>query len=62
MDYNDKRSEAGVYNFIRPECVVREENLQLWEDVIKLEQIRKQKVKAQHDAILRANLQLIRKF
>ncbi len=62
MDYNDKRSEAGVYSFIRPECVVREENLQLWEDVIRLEQIRKQKVKAQQDAILRANLQLIRKF
>lgn len=62
MDCNDKHSEADVYNFIRPECIVREENLQLWEDVIKLEQIRKQKVKAQQDAILRANLQLIRKF
>ena len=62
MDYDDKRYDTGVYNFVRPECVVREENLQLWEDVIRLEEIRKQKLKQQHNAILRANLQLMKKF
>ncbi len=62
MDYDDKRSDTRGYNFVRPECVVREENLQLWEDVIRLEEIRKQKLKQQHNAILRANLQLMKKF
>lgn len=62
MNYLEKRLYNAEHGYVRPECVVREESLQVWQDVIKIEEIRKQKLKQQKDAILRANLQFMRNY
>lgn len=62
MDYSDKRMYGISKEYIRPECVVREENIQVWKDIIRIEELRKQKLKEQKDAVLRANLQFLKKF
>lgn len=58
MNYWDKKS-LGESNYVRPQCVIRDEQSFSWADVIRIEKIKKEKLEEQRNNVLRANLQFL---